>query len=701
MLKYLVFLIVVLISSPIFSQNFYTIPKFDNCKQVKSEDSEGCFKRTLKSYLIKNYDAPALVEENDYTGEAFVLFEVDKSGVFNTIYINAEYDEIKEALQQTFDKMPKITPATYNGKPTYYQLRMPLKIPFKIDRLEDTRNKFTKPKTKTPEQKKAEQKLKAIKSEYDQVKTDDYQKLEYNKPVRIPFSHELYNRFDQQVNLVGTNFHSATKSYRYNQVNKYYDFKEERKEIEYDVDSWVGRKLFNEHLVALQSDDYWLTFDFAGDIQLGNDSDSPHNPTYNNTRAAYVQGGIGDKFSFYGSVWESQGRFASYYNRFARSLAPIDGWEAIVPGRGVAKSYRQTGFDYPVTEGHLGYQPSDVFYFELGMGKNFIGDGYRSLFVSDNASPRPYFKVDAEFWKIKYTNTWMSLRDTQSLTESGAYTTKFMATHFLSYNVSKRLNIGLFEAVLWENDSRGFDLSYLNPLIFYQMAEFSTGTEGGKALVGLSWKYKFSDRFNTYGQILIDELATDDLTSFNKSWRNKFGFQMGLKYYDLFNIDRLNLQLEYNQVRPFTYSHNTQTLNYVHSGQSMAHLWGANFREFLAILRYNKDRLYGHAKFIVGERGFEPEADSDPYYGSDLFGDEANRNANDGVNIGQGNRVNSYYGEIEVGYIINPITNLKLFGRAIYRDFDASVNNDRTFDNTTTWLSFGVRTDLFNRYYDY
>jgi hypothetical protein len=233
------------------------------------------------------------------------------------------------------------------------------------------------------------------------------------------------------------------------------------------------------------------------------------------------------------------------------------------------------------------------------------------------------------------------------------------------------------------------------------MTEFSTGTEGGKALVGLSFKYKFSDKFNTYGQFLIDELSTEDIASFNKSWRNKFGLQLGLKHYDLFSIENLNLQLEYNQVRPFTYSHNTQTLNYVHSGQSMAHLWGANFREFLAILRYNKNRIYGHAKFILGERGFEPEADSDPFYGTDLFGDEDNRNADDGINIGQGNRVNSYYGELELGYIVNPTTNLKLFGRAIFRDFDATVDNARTFDNNTTWLSLGLRTDLFNRYYDY
>ena len=684
-----------------FSQQYIkegtTLPQFEACKNATNKNPKKCFTSNLQKHLLSLYQSPEVVKKESYTGKAFVLFEVDKKGKFNTIYIKAEYESIKDALTDAISQLPQVEPAKYNGTPTFYQVKMPLKIPFNHQTYHIHKDSLSQTKPK-----KSNESFAAIKAEYDRINTDDYASKAYKSPIRIPFSHELYNRFDQNINLVGTNFHTATKSYRFNQIKPYYSFSKKIQELKYEKESWLGRKLFNEHLAAFQTENYWLTFDIAADLQIGNDFDTDINPTYNNTRAAYVQGGIGDNFIFYGSVFESQGRFADYYNRFSRSISPIDGWEAVVPGRGVSKPFKDQGFDYPVTEGYLGYEASDVFYFELGMGKNFIGDGYRSLFTSDNAAPQPYFKVDAEFWKIKYTNTWMSLRDTQSLTDSGAYTTKFMATHFLSYNVSKKLNIGLFEAVLWENEAtRGFDFSYLNPLILYQMTEFATGTDGGKALVGLSYKYKFSDKLNTYGQFLIDELATDDISSFNKSWRNKFGLQLGLKYYDLFSIDHLNLQLEYNQVRPFTYSHNTQTLNYVHSGQSMAHLWGANFRELLAIMRYNKDRFYGHAKFIMGERGFEPEADSNPFYGSDLFGNEDNRNADQGVNIGQGNRVNSYYSELEVGYIVNPVTHLKLFGRAIYRNFDASVDNARTFDNITTWLSIGLRTDLFNRYYDY
>ena len=124
--------------------------------------------------------------------------------------------------------------------------------------------------------------------------------------------------------------------------------------------------------------------------------------------------------------------------------------------------------------------------------KNFIGDSYRSLILSDVATPYPYFKINTTFWKIKYTNLWMWMQDVRKeLTVDGAFKQKFMAIHYLSWNVSKKLNLGLFETVIWDNvNDRGFDVNYLNPLIFYTAIEFSTGTRAGNALLGLSLKYK-------------------------------------------------------------------------------------------------------------------------------------------------------------------------------------------------------------------
>jgi hypothetical protein len=676
-----------------------TYPVFENCQSKTSlELQKKCFDTEFLNVLES-----ALNESNtnvEETSKVGLIFDVDEEGKFNLIFIDSDKQKLKSVFEKAFKSLPQIEPARSLGNPTYMQFNMELLFPLqyntvnrKVDQIKDADTIKTD----------LSNKLLEAKNEYDKIEKESkkYDGDLYSSFVNIPFSHEIYNRFDREINLIGTNSHTAQKPFTYLDVKPYYDFKVENEKLAFNKKSWLGQKLFDEHLATVSGENYWFAVDFGVDLQLGRDAGNDLN-TYNNTRIGYIQGGIGKKLTYYGAIFESQGRFADYFNRLARSRNPADGYPAVVPGRGVAKSFGDNGFDYPVTEGYINYRFNDNFNLQVGNYRNFIGDGYRSLFLSDNASPNPYVKIDAEFWKVKYTNIYMQARNTNFLTEGGAYSTKFIALHHLSWNVNKRLNIGLFEAAIWNNEAeRGFDISYLNPLLFYQMVEFSTGTDSGKVMVGLNYKYKWTDHIYSYGQLLIDELSVDDVFGGDQSFKNKFGLQLGVKYFDAFKVKDFDLQFEYNQVRPYTYSHFQQVTNYAHVGQSLAHLWGTNFREAIAIARYRKDRWYGHAKFIYGLRGFEPNADNMPFFGSNLFGTERNIFSESGVKIGQGNKANSTFAELEVGYLVNPSTNLKLYMNLIHRDFSIEVQNERNFDNSTTWINFGLRADLFNWYFDY
>ena len=689
-MKYFPFLFL-FIGFSTFGQSFVSqtesYPTFPECKDTLKTDQESCFKTQLKSLIFKYYKEPEVVAKENYNGIATVIFEVDKDGGFQVLYVNSDYEELNIELERVFEDLPSITPATYNGKPTYVQFRMPIQIPLSPAIPVDTTTQKDNP-------------LESYQKELEDLTIKDFTYPQYESGLNIPLSHEVYNRFTTRMDKIGTNAHTASKPYRYTEVQPYYDFKEENEALFYDKKTWFGKKLFNENTFQIQGEDYWFTFDIAADLQVGRDFEESLT-TYNNTRAGIFQGGLGKRLNFYTVIYESQGKFAGYYNDLANELGREGSSQVLIPGRGIGEPYRD-GFDYPVVEGYLTYEASDFLDIQFGRGNNFIGDGYRSLFMSDNASPNAYVKMNTSFWKFKYTNTWSSLRNPNTLTDGGAFLTKYMATHYLSYNVNKRLNIGLFESALFESEpNRGFDWNFINPILFYNMVEYTTGSRSGKSLIGLSYKYKWTDQINTYGQWLIDEFSLDDVTAGNNSWKNKFGFQLGVKYADAFKVDNLFFQLEYNQVRPYTYSHNTLNLHYTNDNQSMAHLWGANFRELLLISRYKKDRWYGHAKFIFGERGFETNADSDPFYGSDLLGDERLRIGDDGIEIGQGNKANSYYGELEVGFIMNPTTNLKVYLNLIHRKFDIAQDNAINFDRNTTWVNLGFRTDIFNWYYDY
>ncbi|WP_179374700.1 gliding motility protein RemB [Winogradskyella wichelsiae] len=675
-------------------------PVFKECNSVDVDQLKSCFNYTLNTFIYKNFKTPQVVIDESYVGNVKVLFEVNSTGEFKTLYTDAIYDELKIETKRVFDALPKVEPATYNGNPTFVQYSITIALP-----LTEPVEKFLVKAGDEVVLTNKENLNATLSDEFDAIRKEKiaFENLEYSSELNVPFTHSYYARFDDEMNAVGTNSHTAAKPFVYNDVARYYDIKGEKESLAKDVDSWLGRKLFNEHLVEVQGKDYWFTVDPILDLQIGKDTEADFNTTWNNTRGVYIQAGLAKRFNLTTSIYESQGRFADYFNQYAESLKAFGPDPAVIPGRGIAKRFKEDAYDYPVAEAYVSYTPADFLNVQFGHGKNFIGDGYRSLFQSDVSSPYPFLKLNTTFWKIKYTSTWMWLKDVRDeVVEDKAFLTKYMANHYLSWNVSKRLNIGLFESVIWaDTNGRGFDVNYLNPIIFFRAIEFQTGQGAGNAILGLSSKYKWNNKVNLYGQFVLDEFSLGDVKAGEKSWKNKFGFQLGAKYFNAFNVDNLLLQAEYNRVRPYVYSHNTQILNYANFNQPMAHLWGANFKELVLIGRYNYKRWFGDAKFIIGQRGFDFNTDEDSFsYGGDIYRDYNDRNADTGIKIGQGNKTNSFMTEIQAGYLLNPATNLKVFTNIIYRDFNPEAITASTQDSNTLWFSVGVRTDLFNWYND-
>lgn len=693
-MKYSIFVVFSIMHLCGYSQDFLDYekpPVFPNCDTEIVSDLKNCFLNELSQFISTNFVVPNNVDENNYKGEVVVLFEVNAQGRFVVIYIDAFYDELKEEVKRVFALLPSIKPATYNGITTFKQYSYHIQIP-----LINSTNQLI--------QKTQQESSNLYEFESINTATLTYQNKEFSSQLNIPFTHQGYAKFDRHLNMIGLNSHTAAKPYIYQDVARYYDLKQVNLQTYKEGTSWWSKKLFNEHLVQVQGDDYWFTFDPIFDLQAGKDNAADFSTTFNNTRGVYIQGGLGKQFSFSTSFYESQGRFAHYINNYAESLRAFGPDPAIIPGRGIGKRFKKDAYDYPVAEAYLSYTPNKFINIQFGHGKNFIGDGYRSLLQSDASSPSTFLKLNTKFWKIKYTNTWMWLRDVRpEVVQDKAFLTKYMANHYLSWNVSKRFNLGLFESVMWTNSNdRGFDVNYLNPLIFFRALEFETGQGAGNALVGLSGKYKLSNNANIYSQFILDEFSLNDITGGKKSWKNKYGYQIGLKYFNAFKIDNLLFQMEYNRVRPYTYSHNTIVLNYAHDNQSMAHLWGSNFSETILIGRYHYNRWFADAKIVFGKKGFDFNDDVDDFsYGGDIYRNYNERPFDSGVTVGQGNTTNIFHFELQSGYVLNPTTNLKLFAYVSYRDFNPDADTAASFKNSTLWFSLGLRTDLFNWYFDF
>jgi hypothetical protein len=682
------------------NRNTEQFPVFETCKTQTGSNLETCFYNRVQDFVFKTFKVPENLVQINYQGTVIVVFEVDAKGVFKPLYVDSNQNELIDEGKRVFGLFPVIDPPTYNGNPTYSKYTIRIPIPLTNEPLENTQKVIFK---SVESVKKTE--VKEIESpEYDNIVYKKFENPQYKSNLNIPFSHSVYAQFDASMNQVGTNNHTATKPLSYSEISNYYNLEEKNKPFLKKSSNWWSRKLFNENLVQIQGEDYWFTMNPILDLQVGKSKSKVSTSSFINTRGIQVQGGLGKQINFTTTIYESQARFADYFNQYAISIRPAGGNPAIVPGIGIAKEFKKDAFDLPLAEANLTFQPNKIFNLNLGYGRNFVGDGYRSLITTDGITPYPYVKLNTNFWKIKYTNTFMWLNDVrQDAVSERTFSRKYVASHYLSWNASKRLNIGFFESVVWaDTNSRGFDMNFVNPIIFYRSVEFASSSRSGNALLGLTSKYKFNNTINFYGQFLLDEFSLGDVKKQEQSWKNKFAYQLGAKYYNAFGIENLLLQAEYNHVRPYVYSHSDPLTNYGHNNQSLGHQWGGNQNEFLLIGRYHKDRLFADAKFTFGKRGFDfATTGANSNFGSDIYKNYNTDRAFDiNVKVGQGNTTSIFIADLQAGYLVNPVTNLKLFGSLIYRNFNPTTETATTIKDTTTWFSIGLRSDVFNWYFD-
>lgn len=308
-------------------------------------------------------------------------------------------------------------------------------------------------------------------------------------------------------------------------------------------------------------------------------------PIFLNQRGIQLRGSIDSRVYFQTNIVETQARFPNYVNdRIVR--------DSSIPGAALYKEYNsilfkvKNGYDYLNAQGLVGFNITPHIGFQLGNGQNFIGDGMRSLFISDFANNYFFAKFNTKVWKFQYQNIFAELNAGNNDNASNALNfKKYMAMHQLSFNVNKNLSFGIFETVIM-NRTGHFELQYLNPIILYRSVEHSLGSPDN-VLVGSNFKWNAANRFSFYGQVVLDEFLFKELFVDPRGWwANKFGTQIGVKYFNALNIDHLDVQIEYNKVRPFTYSYYDAYRNYTHSYQALAHPLGANFAEIMAKVRY-------------------------------------------------------------------------------------------------------------------
>lgn len=488
-----------------------------------------------------------------------------------------------------------------------------------------------------------------------------------------PYYHRTFNR------LLHSGPHSTADQFNHKQLwaNFLYASPSEKPVLKYFYRD-------QQYLYHYQDEDAQIAinpvFHFEGGLENGAEQ-----LNYVNTRGAEVRGQIGEKVAFYSRFTENQALFPDYV---------MTDWannQQILRGESRSKAFKENGLDLLSARGYVSADVLPQINVQLGHDRNFIGNGFRSLLLSDQHEDYLFLKINTRFGPFHYQNLFAELIDSNNdFIRDNDLRKKYMAAHFLSVDITKNLNIGIFESVVRgsaDSTPVDFQLSYLNPLIFYRAIEYGLGSSDNVTL-GLNVKYNFLQHFSLYGQFVLDDWQFFEVLNGTGWWANRLGGQVGLKYYDMAGISNLDGQVEWNAVRPFTYSHNNLGNNYTHYAQPLAHPLGANFSEWIVRLRYQPlQRLMLDGLLMTANQGVSEPGENQ---GENIFVSNITRAEDFNQTLGQGTVSSIFLYRLSAEYMIRPNVILEAYF------LNRSQNIDGV-EELTRYVGVGLRMNFEGR----
>ena len=455
--------------------------------------------------------------------------------------------------------------------------------------------------------------------------------------------------------------------------------------------SWLHRKIFNDHLIEFKNKEFYIRANYYVDFNNQRDLSVSNSSYISNTRGFNIEGKIG-KLSFYTSLFEIQSQAPDYLNNYILKIGEF-------PGQGYNNHTQPNNYDFSYSVAGISYRFNKFFNIQLANDKVFIGDGYRSLLLSDNSVPYPFLRLTTNIGKFQLTNVYAEIVDKTSPKTSytQSYKRKFFAAKTIEFKI-KKWTFGIFETIIWKNQdssqTRGFEWAYLNPIVFLRPVEYTFGSPDN-AIIGIIIKNQCTKNTTIYAQIVLDEFQFKQLFTNNRGWwANKHGFQLGIKTKKFFGNPHLSALFEFNTVRPYTYSHESPILSYSNSNEPLAHPAGANFIEFVQKIDYAHKNYYLNFHFNFLRKGIDNRNQQN--VGENILLNYLTRDKDYGNSTLQGTNDDIIFIDFKIGKIINRKNNLRVEFGYTYRNEIINFNSS----TTANIFTFGIKSSFRNLYYD-
>lgn len=448
--------------------------------------------------------------------------------------------------------------------------------------------------------------------------------------------------------------------------------------------------LTNPFYYGVKKGDFSLIGQLGFNFVYGKESGYSKSLSNNSRTIANFRGTFTKRLGYYVNANLNVASIPQYVQQFKNSFGAV-------PNFGYYKEPAPGKVDMFENRGGVMYNASKGINFQFAFDRFFIGNGHRSLVLSDFSYNYMFLKSNFKFWKFNYTiifNQMINRRNDaeQIIYGDTLYPKKYMSFHMIDFQATKWLNIGFYENIVFARDN-GFDLQYANPLLFLMPQGHNTGSPD-KTTIGFIAKANVSKKSQLYGQLVINELKASEVYNYKRGWwGNKQALQIGFKHINLFGVNNLDVQGEINMVRPFTYTHSTNKSSYTHYNQALAHPLGANFREFIGILRYQPiPKLVMQGKIIYYQQGLDSAGQN---MGSNIFSNYTTRPREYGWFTGAGIASSCLFMQATATYELLP--NIFIDADLILRRF----KRENAADFNSNIFSAGIRMNIRKRENDF
>jgi len=372
--------------------------------------------------------------------------------------------------------------------------------------------------------------------------------------------------------------------------------------------SKVGAKIFRDHAVDIQGEDYRIIVDPLFDITVGRDiADTGGFQSANlmfNQRGIQLMGDIGSKLSFQSAFFETQTLAPDYIRRMHDA-------SGVYPSYGRTKAFGERGYDFAMATSLITFAPTRSVTLQMGQGRQLYGHGYRSILWSDASFVYPFAKASFELWngKIRYSTMYAELRTLERLPKGevpeSLFKPKSASVHYLSVAPHPNVEIGIFESTIWNRfDSTGTHAPSAwaaVPIIGMHSASVGLDQEDN-SMLGLNLRISPGKKVKLYGQLAIDQWPS-----------RRIGWQLGMQLYDI-AIPGLHAQLEFNHTGDYFYASTYPLQSVSHANQPLGHPGGSALNEQLLIVNYRKQRWMAEARFnrMIQSGGPQGDFKGDP-----------------------------------------------------------------------------------------